>query len=390
MNTPPEITYPGQGPYRFLTISYGRALFNPDNPERARLAAVASATTDFHTIVFSLRRHDVPDSDTAGDLTLHATNSRVRSLMLLDAILLGRQIIRERPGVWVVTAQDPFEAGLVGWVIARSTGSHLNVQEHGDVFSTPHWRQESLGNRVRYHFGRWLLRHADSVRVVAPRIRRTLEALGVESARIRELAVVTDTKHVATATPSPVVREHFDQDAVVVLSVARFVPQKNLPLLVRAFARAAATVPKLRLMLVGDGPERQRIEKAITAAGLPSGHMVLRPWSDDVPGLMHAADIYALSSNYEGWGRVLIEAQAAGLPIATTDVGCVGTALQPEEHALVAPVGDEAAIAAALERLASDQDLRARLAANNRAAASAAPTPADYAPRWIAAHTPAE
>ena len=77
-------------------------------------------------------------------------------------------------------------------------------------------------------------------------------------------------------------------------------------------------------------------------------------WSDDVPALLRASDAYVLSSNYEGWGRVIIEAMAAGLPVVTTDVGCAGEVLLDTVHGTVVPVDNQPALTQALVELSTD------------------------------------
>ena len=75
-------------------------------------------------------------------------------------------------------------------------------------------------------------------------------------------------------------------------------------------------------------------------------------------GLMRGADIYALSSDYEGWGRVLIESMAVGLPVVTTDVGCAGEVLIDGRHGIVVPTRNSEAFTQALTLLAKDADMR--------------------------------
>jgi glycosyltransferase involved in cell wall biosynthesis len=86
--------------------------------------------------------------------------------------------------------------------------------------------------------------------------------------------------------------------------------------------------------------------------------VTIEPWSNNVPGLLAQADAYVLSSDYEGWGRVLIEAMVVGLPIVTTNVGCAGEVVKHEQHGLVVPTRDEKALEKALLRMATDRALQ--------------------------------
>lgn len=363
-----------------LSIGYGRKLFTRDDPERARLAACAETVEELHLVVFSRRSHCL-SVQREGQLFLHPTNARTRIGMLIAALRIGAGILASsRDGEWVVSAQDPFEAGLVGYWLARRFGVPLQVQEHGDFFGSDWWRTERLLNRLRYRFGTWLLRRAGCIRTVSARAARHISTmLGSDSACITTLAVTTDTERFAAVARE---RTYNRAESVTVLALGRLVREKNLPLLLRACAQATARVP-LRLIIAGSGPEEAYLRRM--AASLPELETVFLPWTDDVPGLLAQADLFALSSYREGWARVLLEAMAAGLPTVTTEVGCVGEALRHGVHGEVVPVADEAAFAEALERLAGDAELRehyGRVAARDVATYTASRPP--YPDAWRA------
>lgn len=142
-----------------------------------------------------------------------------------------------------------------------------------------------------------------------------------------------------------------DADGRRFLAIARLNRQKNLPLLVEAFARLAR--PGDHLSIAGDGPERARIESRISTLGLRErvtllGHVAdIRPLLDDAHALV-------LSSDYEGVPAVIAEALAAGRPIAATDCcASMRWLLQDGAFGALAPVGDGAGLAAAMESAAA-------------------------------------
>jgi glycosyltransferase involved in cell wall biosynthesis len=142
-------------------------------------------------------------------------------------------------------------------------------------------------------------------------------------------------------------------------------PVKNLPRLVRAFA---VMPPEWQLVIVGDGPERGAIEDEAQRLGcadrvhLP-GHVA------DPASAIGLFDLFALSSDSEQAPLSVIEAMAAGLAVASPAVGDVADMVAPENAAFITPVGDEAALSAALVRLGADAALRASIGAANRARA---------------------
>lgn len=145
------------------------------------------------------------------------------------------------------------------------------------------------------------------------------------------------------------------------LAVGRLARQKNLVLLVDAFARIAT--PADRLVIAGEGPCRAAIERRVSRLGLTA--QVLMPGHvGDVAQLYRHADALVLSSDYEGVPGVVVEALAAGLPIAATSCcDSMGWLLGEGRYGALAPCGDAAALARAMERACGHPMPRAELAA---------------------------
>jgi len=342
-----------------VAVSYGRNLFSEDNMERKRMELCATSVSSYHMIVFSKLSDGLKVVQTDSGLVLHPTNSKTRLHMIGDAVAIGSSLLKNRVGKWVVTSQDPFETGLVGYVLKRRHKVPLNIQEHGDFFSTDAWRKESVLNQIRFIFRKWILHRADTVRVVSARIEKTMQRIGISSEKIIRLAVRTDVyTGQGQETPADLHAEYPDASTIV-LSMARFVPQKNLSLLVAAFATLHKQDANAMLILVGSGSEEQKIRDAVQAHNLGQA-VVFKEWTDTPQAYMQSADIYALSSNYEGWGRVLVEAMLAGTPVVTTDVGCASEVLLDDIHGLVVPVGDEKLFSKALTTLAADEEMQNR------------------------------
>jgi glycosyltransferase involved in cell wall biosynthesis len=330
-------------------------MFTASNAERERMVGVALETKVLHQIIFTHYSDGLTTQTTESGLVLHPTNSRFKLLMVFDALLLGRKIIKSENGQLIITTQDPFAAGVVGWLLSVLYKLQLVVQEHGDVFGVSYWRQESVGNQLWYRVGRFILRRATVVRVVAKRVAQHVQSVGVSSRKITQLSVAIDLTQFAA-----VERVVKNQSTVTFITVARLVPQKNLTLLLHAFHAAWLQQPQLRLRIVGQGPEQKRLQDMLAQQykNVEVAPVTIEPWSNNVPGLLAQADAYVLSSDYEGWGRVLIEAMVVGLPIVTTNVGCAGEVVKHEQHGLVVPTRDEKALEKALLRMATDRALQ--------------------------------
>jgi glycosyltransferase involved in cell wall biosynthesis len=164
------------------------------------------------------------------------------------------------------------------------------------------------------------------------------------------------------------VRLGISPGALVVGSVGNFTPKKNHQTLLEATARIAAQHGKLRLVLVGSGPLELALQDSARSLGLMN-RVVFAGSRDDVPELLPAFDVFALSSKYEGLPIALLEAMAAGVPCVATAVGGVPEVVTDGEEGLLVPAGDPAALADALSALADSAALRS--GAGRRAAETA-------------------
>jgi glycosyltransferase involved in cell wall biosynthesis len=142
-------------------------------------------------------------------------------------------------------------------------------------------------------------------------------------------------------------------DAEVVGTVARLHREKNVTLLVRAFARLASVRKRARLVVAGDGPERAACEDTARRLGVAERCRFLGT-RDDVATVLAALDVFALSSDTEGLPVAVLEAMAVARPVVATDVGAVREVVQPDETGLLVRAGDEIELAGALAALLSD------------------------------------
>jgi glycosyltransferase involved in cell wall biosynthesis len=152
---------------------------------------------------------------------------------------------------------------------------------------------------------------------------------------------------------------------VVIGTMAGLRAVKNLPRLVRAFARSGASG---RLVIVGEGPERNAIVREANDCGVHD-RLLLPGFLADPARYVGHFDIFALSSDSEQFPISLIEAMAAGLPVVATDVGDIRSMVASENRRYVLPAEDEAGFAEALGRLIVSRDIRHRLGSANRALA---------------------
>ena len=346
---------------KVLSIGMDKDLLKEGSISFKRHQVYAQHVEVLHAVVFARKEYGRDIVQIAQNAWAYPTYSSNMLGLFYDAFRIGKSLLKEK-GEWVISAQDPFESGLVAYLLARVTSIPFMIQEHGDFFSEPYWREESFMNRVRFKVGTWVLPRADHVRVVSKRIAKTMQTLGVRKENITIHPVHTDVQSFQSAEPDKEVqalRGNSQDPIVLILSIGRFVPQKNLGMLVRAFTKVLERGVQAKLLLYGKGSQEGMLRELASRA--PEGSIVFREWTDDPASVMRAVDIYALPSNYEGWGRVCIETLASGVPLLMTDVGCAGEIVFDGVNGLVVPVDDEWVFTEGLYKLATDATLREQL-----------------------------
>jgi glycosyltransferase involved in cell wall biosynthesis len=189
-----------------------------------------------------------------------------------------------------------------------------------------------------------------------------LKDYGVHPEKVRFIRNGVDTQQF-TPQRNEARRRELGCDETVVLfgSLGKHRKEKNLPLLIRAFAKA--DVSNAKLALFGDGPCRRELEELAGRLGL-AGRVMFPGAVDDPASFLQACDAFAMSSLTEQTPNALLEAMACGLPAICTDAGDARELL--DIGGMVAPNGDEEAFAAAIRTLAASGELRSRLGAANR------------------------
>ncbi len=261
------------------------------------------------------------------------------------------------------------KAGFVGRVAARLAGVPAVVHTyHGHVFRGYF---SPLMTRVFLTLERLTGRMTDAVITltdglareiaddfrVVPRSRITVVSLGLDLARFTQTPRHAGAFRAAHGIPPGV---------PLVGIVGRLVPVKNHTLFLEAAARLRQSGGDYRFVIVGDGEMRQAIEAQIAALGL-AGCTVITGWTRDLAPVYSDLDVMALTSVNEGTPVTIIEALAAGCPVASTAVGGVPDLLEGGALGALAPSGDPDAVAAAIARALTTppdpEPIRARIAA---------------------------
>jgi glycosyltransferase-like protein len=295
-----------------------------------------------------------------------------RICALIDAYTDGLRRPLGEGGYDVVHAQDCISANAALTLRDEGVvGAVVRTVHHVDDFRSPSLiacqeRSIAAPDRVLVVSTPWVDRLRDEFGVTAE-----LVPNGVDAERFRP---PRDAGERAAARDAAGL-----DDELAILTVGGIEPRKGSLTLLRAFAAARAALPGRRpVLLVAGGAtlfdhrdEIDRFHALREELDLDGSVRVLGPVSDaELEGLYHAADLFALPSTKEGFGLAVLEALAAGLPAVVSDLDVFRTYLADGESALMAPVGDDRALAAALVRAAASPELAARLRQGGRAVAA--------------------
>ncbi len=207
----------------------------------------------------------------------------------------------------------------------------------------------------------------DLVVAPSPGVERVLRHLGVDA----PIEVIPNGVDIAPfrAVESPMARSTFgfDDGDVILVYAGRLGPEKNLPFLLRSFRGAAQAVDNLRLLLVGDGSERDTLEDLTRHMGIADRVVFtgLVPY-DEIPRYLMMGDLFVTASVTEVHPLSVIEAMAAGLPVLGISSPGIGDTIHDGENGLLIPEMDLAAFTGKLVRLAMDADLRRSLSEGAR------------------------
>jgi glycosyltransferase involved in cell wall biosynthesis len=222
------------------------------------------------------------------------------------------------------------------------------------------------GSRLRTIVSRLAASREDAQTAVSDRVRESHIAAG----RLKPVRFVTvrngigDSRLLVSGRRAAVRAElGVREGAVLLLSVGSLTAQKNHRLLIESIARMDET--NVIVAVAGEGPLRDELEKAVRDTGL-KGRVALLGRRLDVPDLLDAADVFVLSSDYEGLPITVLEAMASEVPCVATDVGGNAEAIRDGETGLLVPPGDAGSLAEALDRVVRDPELRERLSRGAR------------------------
>jgi glycosyltransferase involved in cell wall biosynthesis len=306
-------------------ISTDRKIFDGKSAVRARQIGYAEGWDEVHIIVFEARSKEhgaseMGDEQLSRNCWAYSTRSRFKFRYPHDAIRLGGSIIKD-DSITDITCQDPFLTAMAGASLAERFSIPLEIQIHADIGS-PYYAHD-LSGRIRKMMAKRYLPQADKVRVVSERIKRYLvDQIKIDEAIIEVRPIAVDAEWMKNAPVIIDIRRKYPQFDKIALMASRLEPEKDIGSAIKAWTEVVKKLPKAGLVIVGEGSVISDLRSLISRCGLRDSVMI-EPWADraTLASYYKTADLFLNVSLFEGYGMTLVEAQAAGCRIVSTDVG---------------------------------------------------------------------
>lgn len=363
---------------RVLFVANDPALLIETSAVFARMQEYAHAIGTLHIVTAATRSYSLE----RGPLTIHAVSctklTRIRALTRAAHRLVVDEAIE------VVSAQDPFEHGLAAARAVRHTRAKLHIQVHTDFLSPEFVRATrfpmSVLNWFRQHMAHRVLCSADGIRVVSKRIKDALmQEYGTQLVEPTVIPIAVDRM-----LPEPYALPAHSFSFPLV-TVGRIESEKRVTDIVRALSLLRTECPHVGLIVLGTGRALPGVEKLAKKLGLTDRVVCTGTWSTSAWGMIRSGSAYIQASAYEGYGRTLIEAALAGVPVITTDVGIVGEVFTGQGDALIAPVRSPQSLAIHIRTLVRSPDVMRQVGNAGREAAMKHLTETDSSAEHIAA-----
>ncbi|OYV26706.1 MAG: hypothetical protein B7W98_02985, partial [Parcubacteria group bacterium 20-58-5] len=344
---------------KVLFVSNDPGIFDEHSAVRARMRAYANAIGELHVL------SPAPITARASsEGALHLYPVHAWKLWRTHALTKRAHALILAHGIEVVSAQDPFEQGIAALRAVEGTQAKLHVQVHTDFLSpwfvqAGNWRSPRvrmpLLNRMRRRYADQVLPNAAGIRAVSERVKESLVAR--YAGRIVPPTVIPVAVPATLPPRVPLPARPF---TFSLIAVGRLEPEKRIEDILAALALVVPKYPMAGLFIAGEGREKRRLMRMTRALELDP-HVIFLGNRPDALALMQSAQAFIQASAYEGYGRTLLEAALAKVPIITTDVGIVGEVFTGYEDVLAVPVADPTALSLAIVGLLEDEAARLTL-----------------------------
>jgi glycosyltransferase involved in cell wall biosynthesis len=318
---------------RLLSISTDRLIFDRGSAVYARQVEYAKQWDKIFIIIFTKKSSNLPKEFSISDnCKVFGTNSISRFLFLSDAIRLGKKIIANN-SITEIVCQDSSFTAMVGTALKRKFNIPLEIQVHGDIGS-PYFSKNIL-DKIRLKLSKKYLLQADKIRVVSNRIKVYVEKLldsnfSIQNKKpglwvrpnVEVRPIFVDRDLIKNSNITSDLHKKYNQFDRIALMASRLEKEKDIELAINAWPKVLETFPNSGLIIVGNGKQLGYLKNLVLSKGLGNS-IIFENWVDKqtLYSYYKTTDLFLNTSMFEGYGMTLVEAEAAGSKIVSTDVG---------------------------------------------------------------------
>jgi teichuronic acid biosynthesis glycosyltransferase TuaC len=247
-------------------------------------------------------------------------------------------------------------AGFAGVITSKMLRKPFVLTAHGyDVYYNKKLGY-GLGSHLLTRFlTRFILKMPDRITVASEALKRHLKTWNVDPKRVEIISNGINLDCVKNNISPP---KRF-KDCQVVLTVTRLIPLKNVEYVLEAMPYVVEKFPDVQYIVVGDGPEREKLERIADKRGLANNvKFVGELKHNELPRYYSMADVFVLPSVHEGFGIVKLEAFAFGVPVIVTDGGGAVEGVSHWENGFIVPLNQPKKLAEAIITILSNLELK--------------------------------
>ena len=344
-------------------ISIGdNILSNPVGDALQRQQKYAKALGYIDMIVFSPKIHNLKTKH-YDNLSIYPTKSLNMATFVYDVFKIAKEIIKEKR-IDVITTQDPFGTALAGYLTKRKYNIPLHIQNHSSFLDNRLWIDEkpllfALFNKLSY----FTLKNADRLRVVNTKEKQKyIDILGIYSNKIDVAPVPINIKFWQEA-PSQEAIDHFmkqyniDITKPVLSWAGRPVKVKNLPYLFKSVSKVHQKMA-VNFLIAGDMTnsfwDMKELEQEYNVQPIYLGLLT----HDDLKVMYYVTDIYLHTSNYEGFGLVVSDAETCGTIVVSRNTAGTSDIIEHEKSGYLIDGDEEEFSSKVIKLLESDEKLK--------------------------------
>jgi len=290
---------------------------------------------------------------------LFPTNSRWKWLFFMDGLRCGLRIIRKwKPEL--IVAQDTFAFGLLGLILKKITGLPLVIHYHSGFYTNPYWLKERSFNRILARLGTFVTKRADLIRTVSTDIRDDLIKVGLKPHKVFYASppVAGDRfMGVDHERESQIVEKYNIVPQKTFVFIGRLSKEKNIPMMLKAIERLAKKDSDIKLLMIGDGPEKKRLVGLVHSMGIEKNVIFLGVIPNkELKDYIRSSSALLITSYYEGTAKVIKEAAFAQRITISTCTSGVRDAIREWETGIIIPINDVEALIEAMSFVIENPD----------------------------------